>query len=93
MKLTKSGLMIPTAAMIHGGPRKVFRCSAPGCSAKFYEDEERQRIAHALSHRDDSAIHAPGIEDDQVFGEGDPEKQEWMAERFRQTGSMDPKDY
>lgn len=96
MKLTRSGLLIPSSAAIHNEKPK-WRCNVPGCDALFYAQEQRERERHALNHarRDEAQIMAmnDGPKTDPVYGEGDPEKFKWMRDRFRKTQSMDPKDY
>lgn len=88
--LLAHGLVLPTSATIHQRKPK-YRCSL--CDFVLYEGEdERVRVNHALSHRDDPRIREPDPHEP-TFGEADPEKLGWMKRRFAQTGSLDPRDY
>jgi predicted small metal-binding protein len=85
--LLAKGFALPSSATIHGGPQKVFKCSAPGCDWKIGADELRadvKRVQHARSHADDQAIRDYDREHDPTFGEGDPEKLSFLKRRFSQ---------
>ena len=83
MKLTASGLLIPTR--MNEAPK--YQCNVPGCDAVFYEGEERARVRHSLEHayndheQIEEAIRDPH---DEILGEGDPERQNWLKRRFEQ---------
>lgn len=83
MRLTRSGLMIPTRM----NEQPKYRCNIPDCDAVFYDGEERARVAHMLEHANsDDEVIAQQTRDTnlEILGPGDVEKQEWQAQRLRQ---------
>jgi hypothetical protein len=100
-RLAQKGIYIPPSARIHDKPPK-YRCNF--CGETFTEDEERKRVIHMARHAkkdadDIQAIAARRREgQDKIFGEGDPEKSEFLKRRHAQLDGkvenpLDPKHY
>lgn len=96
VRLTKSGLVIPQRM----NDEPTHRCNVPGCDQLFYAGEERARVTHALTHAgDEDEIHElTRSRNDEILGEGDPEYQSYLENRYRNLKGqvpdpLDPKRY
>jgi NAD-dependent SIR2 family protein deacetylase len=100
-RLARKGIYIPPSAQIHGKPPK-WSCNF--CGETFTEDEARKRDLHMARHakkdaddiREIAARRREG--QDRIFGEGDPEKSEYLKRRHAQLDGkvenpLDPKHY
>lgn len=80
MKLTASGLLIPTR--LNDEPK--YRCNIPGCDWLGYTQQEQVR--HALGHANDEDLMHDLSKSvtEEVLGEGDPEWREYLDRKHRQ---------
>jgi hypothetical protein len=101
-RLAQKGIYIPPSARMDKYKPPKWRCNF--CGETFTEVEDRKRIIHMARHAkkdadDIQAIAARRREgQDKIFGEGDPEKSEFLKRRHAQLDGkvenpLDPKHY